>query len=341
MFVLMNANKLSVSINLATPQGVELVERLVAWADVVSENFSPKVMAKWGLDYERLRKLNPELVMLSGCLFGQTGPQRMYPGFGGQGSAISGFNHLTGWPDREAIGPHGTITDSLSPRYVALGLAAALLQKKRTGKGRYLDVSQIETAVYSLSELIVRYSARAEIVARDGNRCERAAPHGVYPCAGEDRWIAIAVFSDAEWQTLATELDSGALNQDARFASAATRLANQDALDAALADATRNRDAYALMERLQAAGVGAGVVQDYADLLRDPGLAPRGHFQKLEHAHLGKLDFENYALRFSDAAPALRTPGPNLGEHNDVVLGDLLGMSRAEIAALIERGVIA
>ena len=175
MFVLLNPDKDSVSINTTQPEGIALLKRLALWADVVAENFSPGVVAKWGLDYETLRALKPDLVMVSGCLFGQTGPQRKYPGFGGQGSAISGFNHLTGWPDREAHGPYATITDSLSPRYVAVALAAALLQKKRTGQGQYIDVSQIETAVYSLSEPMVRFSAEGESDVRRGNHSEWVA----------------------------------------------------------------------------------------------------------------------------------------------------------------------
>jgi benzylsuccinate CoA-transferase BbsF subunit len=159
MFVLMNPNKKSVAVDMSKPEGVEVVRRLVDWADVVSENFSPKAMAKWGLDYESLRERKPDLLMVSSCLFGQTGPQRMYPGFGGQGSALSGFNQMAGWPDREAVGPHATITDSLSPRYVAFLIAAALLHRRRTGEGQYIDVSQIETGVYSLSEMMVRFSA--------------------------------------------------------------------------------------------------------------------------------------------------------------------------------------
>jgi benzylsuccinate CoA-transferase BbsF subunit len=341
MFVLMNANKLSVSINMTRPEGVELVKRLVRWADVVSENFSPKAMTRWGLDYERLREENPEVVMVSGCLFGQTGPQRMYPGFGGQGAALSGFNHLTGWPDREAVGPYGTITDSLAPRYVALGIVTALLQKLRTGKGRYLDVSQIETAVYSLSELIVRYSERGEVITRDGNRCEYAAPHGVYPCAGDERWIAIAVFSDDAWNALVGAMGSPSWADGARYARVEGRLAHRDELDERLAAWTRGFEPYDLMERLQAAGVEAGVAQNFADLRRDPQLAHRGHFQQLEHVHLGALAFENYALRFSESDPTLREPGPNLGEHNQLILGGFLGMSRAEIDSLVEQGVIA
>jgi benzylsuccinate CoA-transferase BbsF subunit len=340
MFVLMNPNKLSVAVNLSKPEGVAVVERLVCWADVVSENFSPRAMAKWGLGYERLHELKPDLVMLSSCLFGQTGPQRMYPGFGGQGSAISGFNHLAGWPDREAVGPAGTITDSLSPRYVATLIAAALFHRARTGEGQYIDVSQIETGVYSLSEAIVRASANGEIVTRRGNHAEDAAPHAIYPCAGEDRWIAIAVFGDDEWRRLCAVLDAAELASDARFTSAAGRLAHEDALDAALCERTRGLEAAALMQRLQAAGVEAGVVQSTDELLADPQLAHRGHFVRLAHRHLGELAFEHYGLIFSESPRRIETPAPDLGEHTLSVLGEI-GYGEDELRALVAAGVLA
>ena len=340
LFVLMNPNKLGVSIDLSRPEGVELVLRLVDWADVVAENFSPRAMAKWGLDYASLRARKPDLIMLSSCLFGQTGPQKDYPGFGGQGSALCGFNFLTGWPDREAVGPHGTITDSLSPRYAACLLAAALLHRERTGEGQYLDVAQIETGVYSLSETIVRCAARGEVMARDGNRCEFAAPHGIYPCRGEDRWIAIAVFSDVEWRLLRRLLGNPPFGQDPRFATLAGRKRHEDELDAFLATATREHEAAALMERLQAGGVEAGVVQDLEDLNRDPQLEHRGHFRTIDHAGLGALRFENYAIRLAESPPELRTPAPGLGEHTREVLEGMLGIPPDEIERLTAAGVL-
>jgi benzylsuccinate CoA-transferase BbsF subunit len=343
MFVLMNPNKKSVAINLALPEGVALLKRLIGWADVVSENFSPKAMAKWGLDHATLCSDRPDLILVSSCLFGQTGPQRMYPGFGGQGAAISGFNHLTGWADRDAVGPYGTITDSLSPRYIAVLIAAALYHRKRTGQGQYIDVSQIETAVYSLSEMIVRFSASGEVIGRRGNECEHAAPHGVYPCRGEDRWIAIATFSDDEWRALCCEMgEPGGSDpaSDPRFRTMADRLANRDALDERIAAWTRGFDAHDLMRRLQAAGVEAGAVQRFDDLLADPQLVARGHFEKLEHVHLGELAFEYNAVRCSDSPQRLETPGPNLGEHTRSVLREALAMDSEEIDGLAERGVL-
>ncbi len=151
-FAVLNPNKLSVALNMNLPEGVTAARRLALSADVVAENFSPKAMAKWGLDYQRLSAERPDLVMVSTCLFGQTGPERMYAGFGGQGSAISGYNHLTGWPDREPLGPFGTITDSLSPRFAALLVASALLRRRKTGEGQHIDLSQGEGGVYCLAE---------------------------------------------------------------------------------------------------------------------------------------------------------------------------------------------
>ena len=340
MFVLMNPNKWSVAVNMSLPEGVEVVRRLIDWADVVSENFSPKAMTKWGLDYESLRARKPELVMVSSCLFGQTGPQRMYPGFGGQGAAISGFNHLAGWPDREAVGPYGTITDSLSPRYVALLIAGALLHRRRTGEGQYIDVSQIETAVYSLSEMMVRFSAEAEIVTRAGNRDENAAPHGVYPCRGEDRWIALAIWSDEEWRLLRRQMGNAPFGQDPRFDSLAGRLEHRDELDAYIGRFTSEHEPHELARTLQEAGIEAGAVQNFDDLLKDPQLAHRGHFQTLCHSKLGEMSFENYGIRLGDGPPEMRIPGPNLGEHNDEILGDLLGYTPEEIGQLVAAEVL-
>jgi crotonobetainyl-CoA:carnitine CoA-transferase CaiB-like acyl-CoA transferase len=173
-----------------------------------------------------------------------------------------------------------------------------------------------------------------------GNRCEDAAPHGIYPCAGADRWIAIAVFSDDEWRRLCEALGAAPLARDPRFATLAGRLAEQDALDAAIAERTRGCEPHELMQRLQAAGVEAGVVQSCADLLEDPQLAHRGHFQKLRHRHLGELAFEHYGLVFSESPRKIGTPGPDLGEHNHEVLARV-GYSPQEIDALAAAGVLA
>lgn len=340
MFVLLNPNKQSVSLNMKKPEAIALVKRLVAWADVVSENFAPGVMERFGLDYENLSVIREDLIMVSSCLFGQTGPQKSYPGFGGQGAAIAGFNHLTGHPDHEAHGPYATITDSLAPRYVAVAIAAALLERRKSGRGQFIDVSQIESGVYSLSELVVRYSANREVSERRENHSEFRAPHSVYPCQGEDRWIAIAVHSDDEWAALVRVMDLPDWARDRKLRTVQGRLANEAAIDDKLADWTVGFDAHELMDRLQAAGVEAGVVQNNADLAEDPQLAHRGHFQKCDHAVLGELAFERAGFRISGAPGGYQTPGPLLGEHNDLVLGEVLGLDSDHIAQLIADDVV-
>jgi benzylsuccinate CoA-transferase BbsF subunit len=340
MFALLNPGKKSVALDLQHAEGRALARRLALWADVVTENFSPGVMARFGLDYESLRAAKPDLIMVSGCLFGQTGPQRHYPGFGGQGSAIAGFNHLTGWPDRAAVGPYATITDSLSPRYIAVLIAGALRDRRRNGRGRHLDVSQIETGIYSLAEMMVRHAASGECVGRRGNRDERAAPHGVYPCRGEDRWIAIAVAGEDEWAALVGALGRPAWALEERFADAAARKAHEDELDERLAAWTREQDAFALAERLQGCGVPAGPVQAPGELLEDPQLAHRGHFVPLAQPGLGTLPFERGGARL-EASPA--TPlalAPRLGEHGREVLCGLLGLDESEFERLAREGVI-
>jgi benzylsuccinate CoA-transferase BbsF subunit len=341
MFHLLNPDKESLTLNLREPEGIALVKRLaLEWADVVSENFAPGPMERWGLDAASLRRAKPALICISACLFGQTGSQRSYPGFGGQGSAISGFNHLTGWPDREAIGPAHTITDSLAPRFVALAIASALFDRRRTGRGASIDLSQIETAVYCQSEVLARFSANGEVVTRQGNADDHASPHGIYPCAGDDRWIAIAITSDDEWRALRAQLGDPAWARDPALDTLAGRLAARASLDARLAEWTRGHEPYPLLQRLQAAGVPAGVVQYEADLLEDAQLAHRGHWIPTQHAHLGTLLVERAGFRLSDATGGFTHCGPLLGEHTDAILRDVLGLETAEISRLRAGGVL-
>jgi benzylsuccinate CoA-transferase BbsF subunit len=341
MFALLNPDKWSVTLDLQRPAGRDLALRLVDWADVVAQNFAPGSMDELGLGADALLARKPGLIVVTSSLFGATGPQRHHPGFGGEGAAIAGFNHLTGWPDREALGPYATITDSLSPRYVALLVAAALLERGRTGRGRHIDVSQVETGVYSLSEAMVRASASGESVTRAGNRQAGAAPHGIYPCAGADAWIAISVFEDAEWQALVAAMGAPAWATDARFLAALGREANQSEIDGLLAEWTRGFAPYPLLGVLQEAGVPAGVVQGFRELLRDPQLAHRRHFVALDHAALGPLAYERSGFRLSASPGGFDDSGPLLGEDNDVVLGEILGLSAEEIERLVAAEVVA
>jgi benzylsuccinate CoA-transferase BbsF subunit len=350
MFAMLNYDKYGIALNMSHPKGPQVAKRLVAWADVVAENFAPRAMAKWGLDYVSLRQDKPDLIMISTCLNGQTGPDRDYPGFGGQGAAIAGFNHLTGWPDREPLGPYGTITDSLSPRLVALLVTSALLRRKRTGQGQYIDLSQVEAGTACLGEAIVTYTATGEIPVRMGNRSPHAAPHGVFRCAAagqadgeassdDDRWVAIAVHDDDDWQRLRRCMGDPAWARDDRFATTSGRLQHADELERHVEGWTRSQVASDVMTRLQAAGIDAGRVNNFADLHADPQLAHRRHFRSVEHPVIGTHLVEAWGMRFSSAQEVEPRPAPCLGEHNQYVYRDLLGMSDDEYQALEDDGV--
>jgi crotonobetainyl-CoA:carnitine CoA-transferase CaiB-like acyl-CoA transferase len=257
---------------------------------------------------------------VSACLNGQFGPHKDYPGFGGQGSALGGYNALTGWADREPVGPFGTITDSLAPRYVATAIAAGLHYHRRTGRGCYLDVSQVETALYSLSPWILDYEVDGILRGRDGNNHADAKLHGAFACADEDgvddRWVTIACWTDDEL----------------------ARLHEITGPDVAAWTATRTRAE--VSAQLQAVGIEAVPVNDFGDLHDDPQLAARGHFEPHTNPFLGAGLYERNGFRLSDAPSGYTGAGPTLGQDNEWVLGEVLGLGRAEVAALMESGAV-
>ncbi len=333
----LNVDKRNITLNLKHPQAVEVVRRLVVeWADAVAENFAPRAMRGFGLDYDSLAQIKPDLVMISACLNGQTGPHRDYPGFGSQGAALSGYNWLTGWPDREPVGPFGTITDSLAPRYVASALGAGLLYRRRTGRGVYLDLSQVEVGIWTLSPWILDYADGRVLGMRDGNRSSRAVPHGAFPCTGDDRWIAIAAWTDDEWARLARIIgfdgpDLGTLD---------ARRARIDDIETAVAAWTRTRSREEVATTLQDAGIEAVPVYDFGDIHDDAQVAHREHFVQLTHPFTGPTFYERNGFRLSDAPSGYGRSGPTLGQDNDWVLGELLGLSADEQEKLRADGAL-
>ena len=279
--------------------------------------------------------------MISACLNGQTGPHKDYPGFGGQGAALGGYNALTGWPDREPVGPYGTITDSLAPRFVAAAFAAGLLYRRRTGNGVYLDISQVESANWSLSPWLLDYEIDGVIRLRDGNRHARMCPHGAFRCADEgdigDRWVAIACPSDAEWPALAERLG---IEDDLKSAPFDARKQHEDAIEARLSAWTATRARAEVAEQLQALGIEAVPVEDFGDLHEDPQLALRKHFEPHTHAFLGPGLYERNGFRLSEAPGGYEQAGPTLGQDTDWVLRDLLGCTDAEIDAMKASGAV-
>jgi crotonobetainyl-CoA:carnitine CoA-transferase CaiB-like acyl-CoA transferase len=334
IFNAFNVGKCSVALNLKHPDGVAVARRLVHWSDAVLENFSPKAMAGFGLDYDTLAGDTPGLVMVSTCINGQTGPHRGYPGFGPQGSALSGYTLLTGYPDRD---PHsGTVTDFLAPTFAAVPLAAGLHYQRRTGRGVHLDLAQVEAALYTLTPWLLDHADNGHVRERTGNRIEQAVPHGVFACRGEDRWIALAAWSDADWSQLAAELGI----EDPELRTLEARLARVDDVEQRVAHATRERDADELASRLQSQGIEAVPVASDRDLLEDVQYAARDHFQTLEHPVLGATPYERNGYRLSDAPGGYDAASPTLGQHNREVLCGLLGYSDSEFAKLEESGAV-
>jgi benzylsuccinate CoA-transferase BbsF subunit len=337
LFDALNAGKQSITINLRHPAGKEIAKKLMHWADAVLENFAPKAMRSYGLDYEQMAREKPDLLMLSTCLNGQTGPHKDYPGFGGQGAALSGFNFLTGWPDREPIGPYGTITDSLAPRFAASALAAGLLYRRRTGRGLHLDVSQVEVGVYSLAPWLLGYATTGRCSSRCGNRSLRAAPHGIFPCQGDDRWIAIACWNDHEWLHLATILGV----DPHHYPDLDSRLAAQNDIELLVSEITRHRNADDLAKQLQYAGIEAVPVADFEDLLyRDPQLKLREHFVTIDRSVTGTSIYERNGFRLSGSSSSLEQPSPLLGEHTEDILVAELGYDPGQLRKLHASGAL-
>ena len=335
-----NTGKLSIALNLSKPKGIAVAKRLAAWADIVVENFAGGVMQRMGLGYEELRKVNPGVIMLSSCMQGQTGPYANHPGTGFHLTALSGMNQITGWPDREPIGPDGPYTDYIAPRFSTLAILAALEYRQQTGKGQYIDISQYESGAQFMAPLVLDYLLNKREAGRMGNHSLDAVPHNAYRCLGNDRWCAICVSTDDEWARFCNVVGNPDRSRDERFASFSARKNNEDELDKWIEQWTISRTAEDVMTSMQAAGVAAGVLQTGEDLMEhDPQLKYRGFFSELDHPEAGKYRAPRPAFILSKTPCELKR-APLLGEHNEYVLKEILNMSDEEIAGLVIEEVI-
>lgn len=338
-----NAGKLGVTLDLRAPEGREVARDLAGWADVVLEAFSPGTLARWGLDYATLSAGRPDLIMLSTAIYGQTGPYARLAGFGNIGAALSGFQAVAGWPDRPPLGPYGPYTDFVGPRFALVTLLAALDERRRTGNGCYIDVSQVEAGVYLQAPEIADNAATGAVAQRLGNADREHAPHGVYPALprdGRDRFVAIAVTSGDQWTALATALGRTDLAADPALATAAGRRERQAGLDDAIAAWTGTRRAEDVETILQAAGVPAHVSASSADFCTDPQLAHRGHLVELPHPLHGTTTVEGPRYLLSDTPGSVDRAAPTFGLDNRHVLTTLLGYSDERVDALTDSGVL-
>lgn len=331
-FALFNDSKLGVTLNLKRPAGLELAHRLVKQADLVIENMRPGVVERLELGYERLRELNPSVVMISTSNMGQTGPYASHPGFGSQLSSHSGFTNLIG----EAAGPplilYGPYIDFVASGYGVAAVLAALDRQRRTGEGAYIDLSQYESGLQFLAPSLLRYAAGAGVAGRQGNRDPVAVPHGCYR-ARDGRWCVLSCWDEDEWERLCHVFDRADWLEDPRYRDAASRREHEASLNAAIGERMATDDAWSWVERLQRASVHGGVVNAIRDLFTDPQLAARGVWQEQEHPEIGRHHYRMGAYQLSGTPGGVRAPAPCLGQHNREVFQDWLGLDEEAIAA--------
>jgi crotonobetainyl-CoA:carnitine CoA-transferase CaiB-like acyl-CoA transferase len=348
LFNNINPGKYGVTLNLSLPQGRELFKRLIKTATVLCENYSPSQMQSWELGYRELRKINPGLIYMQITGMGKSGTYNSYLSVGPTAQALSGLTHMSGLP--EPMPPAGwgySYLDHSTGYYGAMLVMAALLRRRRTGEGCYVDVSQTEVGIMTSGTATLAAQLTGKSTGRHGNRMESAewAPHGAYPCRGTDEWIAIAIQNNAQWLSLIDDMGSPPWARDTRFATAANRKANEDDLDRGVAEYTKNQDRYELMDRLQKRGIAACAVQTAADRCeRDDQLKARGYFVPLAHSEIGTWPIENFPAKFESMRVEVGgLPGrgaPKMGEDNDYVYREILGLKPEEIATLKEEWVI-
>jgi len=344
-----NAGKLDLTLNLNTELGMKMAHRLIAWADVFLTNHTPRIIEKWGLTYDCVRELNPDIIAVYQPMQGFDGPHKYFMGFGAVLGPITGYSHLSGFPHRPPMGLGTNYPDYvINPGHTLVAILAALRYRKRTGKGQLIELAQIESAVAPLAPALMDYAVNGRVQDRTGNRLPHAAPHGAFRAKDsewngqpEDRWIALGVFDDQQWRGLVEAMGAPAWASDPKFANLAGRKQHEDELETKIGEWTREHTAEELMALLQSKGVPAGVVQNARDLLeRDEHMKARGYYVYLDHPEAGRTAYDGPPFRLSKTPGFLRGPAPLLGQHNDVVCKEILGMNDEEIAeAIVEQAL--
>lgn len=335
-----NRNKLGLAIDAADPRGREVILELAAVSDVVLDNYAAGVMERLGLGYDRLRKARSDIIVVSMSGFGSTGPERDYVGYGATFDYLAGYATTTGYEDGVPQNLGINAGDPVAALHAAGAILAALVFRRATGRGQFIDLSQRESANRLSVELLLAYQLTGTEPRLRGNRHPTMAPHGYYPCAGEDRWVAIAVEDDRQWAALAGIIGDPALAADPRFSDVVSRVRNADALDEIVARWTASRERDEVVAALRAKGVPCGPVTTAQDLYADPHLWARGFICSIAHPEAGTHEY--FGLPWSPAAAQMpRRPAPCFGEHNRQVLVRVLGYHEERIRALEAAGVLA
>jgi len=337
-----NRNKRSVTLDLSYPEAREIVLRLVRISDVVIENFTPRVTSNWGLDYERMKEVNPGLIMLSMSAMGHTGPWRNFVGFGPTLQALSGLTYFTSFEPDSPMGLGYAYADPIAGLYAVLAILAGLDHRDRTGQGLFIDLSEYEACCTLVGPALLEALVNKKPILPRGNQPDHvhAAPHGCYKCSGTERWCVIAVFDENEWHALCEIMGSPDWTKDERFSTQSQRKNHKKELDRFVGLWTARHSPERIVSLLQEAGVPAGVVQNAEDLANDPHLKARQFFVRLKHPVLGETISDASPIRFKESSTAGWRAAPLLGEDNQYVLGELLGLTESELSSLITKGVV-
>jgi crotonobetainyl-CoA:carnitine CoA-transferase CaiB-like acyl-CoA transferase len=339
VFNTLNLNKRSVTLNLSKPGAIEVSRKLAGVSDVVMENMRPGVMPRLGLGYEVLKECKQDLIYLSSSACGQTGPEREYVGYAPTFAALGGVSHNTGYADWPPSNFMGAI-DLRSATNAAFAILTALIYHQRTGKGQYIDLSSQEAIASLGGEGLIEYFMNGQSPVRKGNQDDRMAPHNCYRCKGEDSWVSIAVTNDNDWQAMCRVMGVSDLALDSRFTESQGRLNHQQEIDAIINNWTCEKDPQTITSLLQEEGIAAAPSLSSEGLFEDPHLRDRGVFTQVEHPVIGKDWVTQPPWKLSETPASIRAPAPLLGEDNDHVFGDLLGMSKDEISKLEQQQVI-
>lgn len=334
-----NANKYSMCLNLKSEEGREIAKELVKWADVVAENMRPGAMDRMGLGYDVLKEINPGIIMFRSSMNGQTGPESTLAATGTELQGYSGFTNLTGFPDKPPVLPYGAYTDLIVPSLGVGMICAALAYRDKTGKGQMLDLSQNEAALQYLTPAFLDYSVNNVVETRNGNKCDYACPHGVYQCAGDDRWVTICVFNEDEWKSLVNVMGNPAWASDPKFATLVDRKHNEDELNELITEWTKTKTNEDIMTELQAAGVDSGCVWTAADIFTEPQMVERGYLTKLEIDDDVFMSHQGLSYQMNKTPYATTKVGPSIGEDTDYVVQNILKMDDDEFVELYAKGV--
>jgi benzylsuccinate CoA-transferase BbsF subunit len=341
-FASRNTNKKSIALNMGRPEARAIAKRLAQKCSVVTNNFRPGIMERWGLGYAELAAANPALIYLAMPMQGSSGPHKSYIGFGSTIAAISGLVEMSGSPDRAPIGTGTHYPDHVpNPGHALVGLLAAIFHRARTGEGQYVELAQLESTVNLLGPSILHYSASGALPHRNGNRRSGSAPCGVFRCAGEDVWCAIEIENDAQWRALVETLERPQWMTDPGLDTLAGRTQSIDAIEAKLAQETCRHQADELVSLLQARGVASSVVETSRDVMEDRQLNARGYWRAIDHAEMGRITV-NVPPFFSAEEGRKREPAPPplLGEQTREIATTLLGLSESECTRLMNEQVL-